>query len=491
MASVKDKKNKIFGFIAAARLIAGDAKIPGLDALANNLTGQKTGLPKVTVSTSFPSINNGGDPILFLTDLIKSLIGFDALVVGLTDMLTYSVSDIVNEIKKLLKQELKELVSCGVDPSIPNYIKTTGINIEVKKIDFLNILKVDPNSAAGNLLYNDITTPLTNSTDLNTFLYGVIQDDGIPHIWNGIFEITFNSIGTSTRPNNSFTIKSVPAYNTKTLTDMNNDFINGLTLFDPSKLINNLVDNIFGSISTSLKKSISQLQKEAEINNVVDCLVNSDEGDTIDDSYFTFSNEESFVHQQEADMKQKGIRKLQCCNKIEASVPIGMLTEMNVQMSGATSIQHQKQIITTNITKMANQTTVNSTNDSDNISIKLDFVQNIIQSLIKTIVSLVLTPKIIMIFVLNFKIIYGEFAEFDGPIDFIKKNKNLIKSIAKKVAGIIIKFLIVLAIKEITQLVAASEAKKQTEKAKQKLKQITSLTGMNIDVLKYINVQIK
>ena len=48
-----------------------------------------------------------------------------------------------------------------------------------------------------------------------------------------------------------------------------------------------------------------------------------------------------------------------------------------------------------------------------------------------------------------------------------------------------------MAIKEITQLVAASEAKKQVEKAKKRLKQITSLTGMNIDVLKYINVQIK
>jgi hypothetical protein len=89
MSSVKDKKNKIFGFIAAARIIAGDSKIPGLDALTNAALGSKSGLPKPSVSTSFPSINNNGDPILFLTDLIKSLIGFDALVGGLTDMLTY------------------------------------------------------------------------------------------------------------------------------------------------------------------------------------------------------------------------------------------------------------------------------------------------------------------------------------------------------------------------------------------------------------------
>jgi len=490
MGSVKDKKNKIFGFIAAARLIAGDSKIPGLDALTKSLTGQKTGLPKVTVSTSFPSINNGGDPILFLTDLIKSLIGFDALVVGLTDMLTYSVPDIVNEIKKLLKSELKQIVSCGVDPSIPSYM-ATGIDVEVKKIDFFNIFKIDPNSTQGKLVYNDITSPLTNSTDLNTFLYGVIQDDGVPYIWKNIFEITFNSVGTSTRPNNSLTIKTVPAYSTKTLTDMNNDFINGLTLFDPSTLINNLIDNIFGTVSSSLRKSISQLQKEEEINNVVDCLVNSDEGDTIDDSYFSFDNEEVYVHQQQAEMRQKGIRKLQCCNKVAASVPLQMLTNLNTELSGATSTEHKKQIITSNITSMANQTTVNSKNDSDNMSIKLDFIQNIIQTLIKSIVQLILTPKIIMIFVLNFKIIYGELAEFGGAIDFIKKNKNLIKAIAKKVAGIIIKFLIVMAIKEITQLVAASEAKKQIEKAKSRVKQITSLTGMNMDVLKYINVQIK
>ena len=59
------------------------------------------------------------------------------------------------------------------------------------------------------LLYNNITPVLTNSTDFNTFLYGVIQDDGNTHTWNNMLDITFNSLGNPTRPNNSLTIKRV------------------------------------------------------------------------------------------------------------------------------------------------------------------------------------------------------------------------------------------------------------------------------------------
>jgi hypothetical protein len=54
--SLVDKKKKVFGEIAAARTLT-------------------EGMPKFKLDSSFPSINNGSDPIVFLIDLIKSLIG--------------------------------------------------------------------------------------------------------------------------------------------------------------------------------------------------------------------------------------------------------------------------------------------------------------------------------------------------------------------------------------------------------------------------------
>lgn len=467
--SIIDKKKKIFGDIAAARTLTD-------------------GLPKLKLSSSFPSINNGGNTITFLTDLVKSLIGYDALVGTVVDILTHSLVDIEREIKKALKLELKNIVSCGVDPSLPSFIKSTGsgIIIEVNKIDFLDQFKIDPNSIGGKLLYNDITTPLVNSTDFNTFLYGVIQDDGVTHTWQGILDITFNSIGTGTIPNNTFTIKANSAYNSKTLTDLNNNFINGLTLFNTESIVNRIIDIIYGSIAVSVKKTTKQLENEAKINNVIDCMINSDDNDTIDDNYFTFTNEEVYVHQLDADLRQKGVVKLECCNKVAASVPATFLTNFNQEMSGVTTTIEKKEVISSNLNKMADQNTLNSTDTSDNVSIKLNFIQQIINNLIKAIIGVIISPKIAMIFLINYKIIYGPTATFGDAVDFIKKNKNLFNSIMKKISGMIIKILVSIALKNIALLVAETAAKRQNEKSKNQLSQLLSLIGIPQESLRVI-----
>ena len=467
--SIIDKKQKVFGNIGALRTLT-------------------EGMPQLKRSSSFPSINNGTDSITFLTDLIKALIGYEALVNTVVDILTHSLPIIEKDIKTALKQELKGIVSCGVDPSLPLFIKSTGsgIVIEVNKVDFLDLFKVDPNSPQGKLLYNDVTSPLSNSSDFNTFLYDVIQNDGTPKIWKNILQVTFNSIGTGGNPNNTFTIKANSTYDNKTLTDLNNDFVGSLTLFNTENIVNRIIDIIFGSISVSINKTKKQLEKEVQINSVVDKLVNSDEGDTIDDGYFKFSNEEIDIHQQESDLRQKGITKLECCNKVLASVPVEMLTGFTAEMSAATTTQIKKDTVTKNLTAMANQNTVNSNNPTDHISIKLNFFQQIINNLTRAIVGTVLSPKVSLIFLINFKIINGPNATFDGPIDFIKKNKNLFHNIMKQISEVIIKILTSIALKKIAELVASAAFKVEVEKAKNKLSQLLSLIGIPQDVIRII-----
>jgi hypothetical protein len=466
--AIIDKKRKIFGNIAAARTLT-------------------EGLPQLKLSSSFPSINNGGNSITFLTDLIKALIGYESLVETIVDILTHSISDIEREIKTGLKQELKTIVSCGVNPSLPPFIKSngSGIIIEVNKIDFLDILRTNPNSDAGKLLYNDITTPITNSSDLNTFLYGVIQNEGTTYTWKGMLDFTFNQNGINGGPNNTLTIKTNSSYDSKTLTDLNNDFINSLSLFNSENIVNRLIDIIFGSISVSIKKTKKQLENEAKINNVIDNIINSDSDDTISDDYFVFTNEEIYKQEQEADLRQNGIIKLECCNKISASVPIDMLSTFTNEMSTATP-QTKKSVIASNLDKMATQNTANSTNPVDKTTIKLNFIQQLINNLVKSIIGLLLTPKVVIIFLINFKIIYGTASEFDGGVDFIKKNKNLINNIMKKISGIIIKILTAIALKRITELVTVTEAKKEIDKNKAKLTQILSLVGVPQDALRMI-----
>jgi len=467
--SILDKKKKIFGNIAAARTLT-------------------EGLPNLKLSSSFSSINTGGNSISFLSDLIKSLIGYEALVSSVVDILTHSLSDIEREVKIALKTELKNIVSCGVDPHLPSWIQSTGsgIVIEVNKIDFLDQFKVDPTSTAGRLLYNDITSPLTNSSDFNTFLYGVIQDDGNTYTWNNIIDVTFNSLGTGSTPNNTIKIKANSNYNTKTLTDLNNNFVDSLTLFKTENIVNQIIDIIYGSISSNIGKSLKQLENEAKINNIVDKMIENDNKNPISDNAFTFTNEETYKNQLDAANRKKGNRILKLSTNITSSIPISNLTTFNQELTGATTTLQKKEVISTNLNKMANSSSLNLRNKINLKSVKLDFIQQIVNNLIKAIIGMIISPKVITIFIVNYKIIYGPTASFDDGIDFIKKNKNLFHNIMKKVTEEIVKILLRIALKRISELVAASIAQKEIEKSKNKLTQLLSLVGVPQETLRII-----
>jgi hypothetical protein len=133
---------------------------------------------------------------------------------------------------------------------------------------------------------------------------------------------------------------------------------------------------------------------------------------------------------------------------------------------------------------MANLSVINVPNPVDIASSKLNFIQQIITSIIKSIVGIILSPKVILVFLINYKIVYGQTATFSDPIDFIRRNKNLINEIMKVIAVELIKILLTIALKEISILVAQAIAKKQIEKNTNKLAQLQSLIGISPNLIR-------
>jgi len=333
--SLIDKKKKVFGKIAAARTLT-------------------EGLPKLKLTSSMPSINNRTNSIEFLSDLTKSLVGYEALVSNVVDTITYSMDKIENELKKALKDELKSIVNCGTNPSSPSWLKSNGngIIIEVRKLDFFEVLKIDPASQAGRLIYTDVTPNYTNSTDFNTFLYGVIQNDGTTYTWQNLYDITFNSLGSGNRPNNALTIKLNQASDNKPITEVNNSFIDSSNIVKGDIVLNQTMDILYGSISSNVSKSIKQLEREEKINSIVDKLINNEYENVISDDYFVFSNDEINQQQSASTNRRKGIRYIQTSNQEQASVSIDALTTFSQEYSGATSTEQRKNAITVNLNRI-------------------------------------------------------------------------------------------------------------------------------------------
>jgi hypothetical protein len=467
--SIKDKKQKVFGEIAAAKTLVD-------------------GLPKLKKTNSFPSVNNGNDIILFLSDLVKSLVGQKEFINVIVETLTKYLDKFEKALKLTIKVVLRNLISCGLNPSIPDFLKPTGggVVVKVEKIDFFGQLKIDPNTPVGGLLYNDITPNLTESSDFNTFLYGVIQDKNITHTWQDILDIKFEDIGTGMNPNNCLVIKINENYLNKSLNQLNDDYVDSLTILDANKIVNSIIDILFGSISVKVNKTRKQLEKEAEINDIIDRLANADINDEINDDYFTFTNSEVARQQEIANDRKNGIVKVKTSVEINTTMPIEELTSLNENYATTSNLVEKRTVLTDSLNSMADNLASQIPNNQDKQTVKIGFISEVLKSLIKSIANILISPKIIIIFLINFKIIYGVNYEFTNAVDFIKKNRALFKAIFKEITQEIVKLLMSYAMKEITRLAGDAAVVKTMEKVQNRKQQLLSLVGVSQEALRKI-----
>jgi|TARA_R110000822_G_scaffold67313_2_gene163955 hypothetical protein len=485
----KETKRKIFAQLAALKTLNGGMPplLKGF-SVPSLLNGDSL-IQKPKIGVSF----NGMDLII---DLLKETVGLDELRASLVDILA-NLDDIELEVKNVIKQSLKGLVNCGVNPSIPAFFKDTGagLDFELKTIDFLDIMHVDPTTITGGLIYNDVPAGL-NSNDFNTFLFNTIQSTSPAHIdWsnnnsvtpNPILSFKFNANGT---PNNMFNVKASTYYsNNKNLTEMNNDYVDSIKLFPSDKVLANLMDSLLGTVSASVGKTVSQLLIEEKINTIIDKISSSDDTQTIDDSFFSFTNDELKIQQLNANDRGKGVTKFISCSAFDTSVPITTVS------AGITDITNTTATGTFNDKKKVINRTINTFGDSlgdglgnsDKFSVKLNFIDNLLRKIVQVLVGSILSPKVITIFVINYMIVNGGGVQFSGIIDFMEKNKTLFNSIIKQVRNKIINMLMARLIKAITELALAQLAGNLAERGNAKKAQLLSLLGVPQDVIRKVN----
>ena len=58
---------------------------------------------------------------------------------------------------------------------------------------------------------------------------------------------------------------------------LNDSFIDSINILKTDKLVNKIIDSIFGSITVDLNKTEKQLEEEAKINQIIDRFINLDE----------------------------------------------------------------------------------------------------------------------------------------------------------------------------------------------------------------------
>ena len=159
----------------------------------------------MTIMDSSPSlsINFATNPIGFLLQILKHLgITYEEIRLWLTKFLIYVVPALEISVKAILLTNLKNMISCSVDPRIPEkyrkrhkgysspeYTDTSqeyGIDINIESIDFLDKLSVNPLSIFGSEMYFgldgvDDVYKFARADDFDAFLWFVIHRGKFPN----------------------------------------------------------------------------------------------------------------------------------------------------------------------------------------------------------------------------------------------------------------------------------------------------------------------
>ena len=146
------------------------------------------------------SLTFATNPIGFLMQMLKHLgITYEELRLWLTNFLIYVLPALEVSIKAILLTNLKHMISCSIDPRIPdkyrkihkaptdyNTSQEYGIDINLESIDFLNKLNVSPLSDEGREMYFGLegvtdVYKFARADDFDAFLWFVMHKGHFPN----------------------------------------------------------------------------------------------------------------------------------------------------------------------------------------------------------------------------------------------------------------------------------------------------------------------
>lgn len=476
---IQDAKRQLFELINLNRTVCNnlpDLSIPNL-------------IPEV------PDLNPSQKVIDLLADILAlvSGINFDEMRMQLINWLVEQLRPLSEDLSINLSESIKSCYACKIEPTIPEWLYQTqpstgnpgiGLNVELNKIDLSCIFSVDPNTEIGSLFYDG-----DSSNDINAFLWDVIQENGNPLIWsdptNGkpIFEIRYlednpnaftDTDGSVTYQNieprpRVFNIRIVNAtYQDKSLITVLVDYFNSQQpLFDVDKVIPNVIDLIYGTLTNKIDLPDECLNKVVELESAIDDYISNgiDNVDIVfDDSFYTFSPEQLSNIKETVNQKKSGVKQFKkCCGKETSKISFETLKKINLELKNSPTLESRITTYNKSFNTLIDESTKNVKLNKDGAS--GEFLSNFITSLQIALTKIVLSPKnLLMVNVFYYLVNSKPIREVS-----IKKILKEIECILRDIIGEIIRkliyeYLLPMVIKALTKLVLCVITKKLKEK---------------------------
>ena len=373
----------------------------------------------------------------------------------------------IEQIKPQIFDIISELgvkaVGCESEQEFP---ANTTVYIKVGAIDFLGLLKEDPNEAVGKISYEK--NPINYNSipfSMNKELYNRIQNINVPYSspsfagvdYKGpstqdLFDITYvenyTAIGGNLVIGNFFKVDLKPrSNNTNKVSEYFKDYYSSIDLIDYQYLFTNLINQLTGAISIEKKDGDKKLidftkflmimkrifgmcfdeTKEIDVSGVAKIS----QTDVVDDAFFEFNEVDlRYIDSVISDIKL-GVVEFEDCGTVKLPVDVNAVLDTLDSLTFNPGSNNNNEInnAAENITKPFERRGLN---------IDLNFLKEYPRALLMTILS----PKTILpIMVMAKSLGQNTVDSVNSLMDFAKQFKSYIVQLASKVMALFVKIL--------------------------------------------------
>lgn len=454
MSKIDTSRNKIRSKIEAIKKINDDPK----SLVTNVYDGYKDDLPSIDGIVK-KNINSFSSKLKSKNQNKKDIFG--ELISTAEGFLGTTKEDPINPQKKpLVKSKLKKYAMdsahitlssskqividqsknilfggegiCGGDVTI----NATSVSISPSEFDFLNMLKVDPDSMSGKVMYEDLNSPVVGENPFNRNLYEAFDTSG------GIFRRKDNSILFNYNWNSSTQMYDLTGLNGfLKLGDFLNDYYSSIEYPNTANALKTaMLMTIFGdgsepslfnvgmiNLDRLLKKLFSicgsPMSNGSPLKNNTKEQFNEDESEI--ESYFDFNDIEG-IDLDDEDGRKRRVLKFRDCGNFETPTNPNHLEDFLYLIDKKTMDENIDNTLNKAATEAYEQSGSGVNLDGFQLSLFNSFILNVP----KAIITSILSPKIFFPIIVAYKIIKGTNL---SVLDMMKKLSKLFYSIIRDI----------------------------------------------------------
>ena len=412
------------------------------------------------------------------------------------------------QITTILLEDTLKAVGCDQNQK---YVGGQKVYIKVQSIDYLGILKQDPNDPKIKPLYEktDTANPQTIPYSMNRQLYKRIQstndykteynDDYKGASGQGLFNIKYYDNHPITNEGGGWyeVTLSNRANNVNSVKEFVVDYYSSIKIFEKQNILAGIIESLTGAISINIGNGDYTIDDTSKLFLFVQrilglCFDNRSEIDIAGTAKVSEldGDNQSFYELNEIDLRQinsrrdnikRGVAQFESCDNVELPVNyLGLLDDLNT----ITFVKDD------DFVNKADKLTNNIVNDDDkkNFGVDISVDEDIIKTMIKGLTLALFSPKVLLPIFTMYEVLYQNTTQaIDSFTKFMKKFKSYVISVISKIGGLFVKTLFEIIRKDVVKLIQSVLRDLVKERVRLKYKRIIKLIELLLIVGRFVS----